>query len=114
MSCERITPLLPRAPSRAARATDSTISSRPISSIVAAVAGQAVELGDYRVQRQRHVVARVAVGDREHVEVIDLLAAFLQLRERGLDDRPKPLEVLLGHARNLARLPRGAGLRPPW
>ena len=34
ISCERITPLLPRAPSSAARATDSTISSRPISSIV--------------------------------------------------------------------------------
>ena len=33
-SCERMTPLLPRAPSSAARATDSTISSRPISSIV--------------------------------------------------------------------------------
>ncbi len=36
MSCERITPLLPRAPSSAARATESTISSRPISSIVCA------------------------------------------------------------------------------
>ena len=34
ISCERITPLLPRAPSSAARATDWTISSRPISSIV--------------------------------------------------------------------------------
>src|SRR4051794_4109794 len=33
-SWERITPLLPRAPSSAARATDSTIWSRPISSIV--------------------------------------------------------------------------------
>ena len=32
MSWERMTPLLPRAPSSAARATDSTISSRPISS----------------------------------------------------------------------------------
>ena len=34
ISCERITPELPRAPSSAARATDCTISSRPISSIV--------------------------------------------------------------------------------
>ena len=34
ISCERITPELPRAPSSAARATDCTTSSRPISSIV--------------------------------------------------------------------------------
>ena len=33
MSCDRITPELPRAPSSAARATESTISSRPMSSI---------------------------------------------------------------------------------
>src|ERR687885_2737262 len=40
-SCERITPLFPRAPSRAARATESTIWSRPISSIVCSPSSRA-------------------------------------------------------------------------
>ena len=34
-----------------------------------------VELVEHGAQRERHVVARVAVGDREDVEVVDLLAA---------------------------------------
>ena len=82
-----MTPLLPRAPSSAARATDSTISSRPISSIGAPrVGGEAVDLGEHGAQRERHVVARVAVGDGEDVEVVDLLAARLEVHERTLDD----------------------------
>ena len=48
--------------------------------------GEAVELVEHGAQRQRHVVARVAVGDREDVEVVDLVAARLELRERTLDD----------------------------
>src|ERR671932_280148 len=40
-SCERITPLFPRAPSRAARATESTIWSRPISSSVCSPSSRA-------------------------------------------------------------------------
>ena len=81
-----MTPELPRAPSSAARATESTISSRPISSTSPA-RGQAVELVEHGAQRERHVVAGVAVGDREHVEVVDLAAASLELGERALDDR---------------------------
>ena len=41
-----------------------------------------VELVEHVTHRQRHVVAGVAVGDREDVEVVDLLAALLEVRER--------------------------------
>ncbi len=47
---------------------------------------EAVQLVEDGAQRQRHVVARVAVGDREDVEVVDLLATAFQLRQRTLDD----------------------------
>ena len=55
--------------------------------------GQAIELGEHGLERERHVVARVAVGDREDVEVVDLLAAGLERGERALDDRPEPAEA---------------------
>ena len=62
-----------------------------------ALRGQVVELVEDGAQRQRHVVARVAVGDREDVEVVDLLAARLELRERGLDDEAEAEEARIGH-----------------
>ena len=65
-----------------------------------ALRGQAVELVEHRAQGQRHVVARVAVGDREHVEVVDLLAPGLELRKRALDD---------GAEADQARIGQGAG-----
>ena len=43
---------------------------------------EAVELLHHRPHRHRHVVAGVAVGDREDVEVVDLLAALLEVRRR--------------------------------
>ena len=43
---------------------------------------ESVQLVDHRAHRQRHVVPRVTVGDREDVQVVDLLAAVLQLVER--------------------------------
>ena len=52
----------------------------------ALVLREAVELVEHGAQRQRHVVAGVAVGDREDVEVVDLLAARLELAEGPLDD----------------------------
>ena len=61
-----------------------------------ALALEPVELGEHRVQRQHHVVAGVAVGDREHVEVVDLLAACLQLRQRALDDGTEADEARIG------------------
>ena len=48
-------------------------------------------------QRQRHVVARVAVGDREDVEVVDLLAPRFKLRESSLDDEAEAEETRIGH-----------------
>ena len=61
-----------------------------------ALLGQAVELVEHGAQRQRHVVPGVAVGDREDVEVVDLVAACLQLRQRSLDDGPEPDEGRVG------------------
>ncbi len=54
-----------------------------------ALRAQAVEFLQHGAQRERHVVPGVAVGDREHIEVIDLLAARLKLRESRLDDEAK-------------------------
>ena len=64
----------------------------------AVLARQAVELGQAGAQGQRHVVARVAVGDREDVEVVDLLTARLEMREGALDDRAEPDETWVGHS----------------
>ena len=44
-----------------------------------------VELVEHVAHRQRHVVAGVAVGDREHVQVVDLLAPLLEMGERDAD-----------------------------
>ncbi len=79
---------------------------------------QPVELAQHGAQRQRHVVAGVAVGDREHVQVVDLLAARFQMRERPRDGSAKADQIGIGHgdrcitfARALARpaVPTG-----PW
>ena len=48
-------------------------------------------------QRERHVVARVAVGDREDVEVVDLFAPRFKLREGRLDDEAEAEEARIGH-----------------
>jgi hypothetical protein len=48
---------------------------------------EAVELVQHSAQREQHVVPGVAVRDGEHVEVVDLLAAYLELGQRALDDR---------------------------
>ena len=63
----------------------------------ALVLGEPVELVEHRAQRQRHVVAGVAVGDREDVEVVDLLAACLELAERALDDGAEAEKAGIGH-----------------
>ena len=62
-----------------------------------ALRGEVVELLEHGAQRQRHVVARVAVGDREDVEVVDLLAARFKLRESRLDDEAEAEEARVGH-----------------
>ena len=103
---------MPRAPSSAARATDCTISSRPISSIVRPFVGalQAIELVEDGAQRERHVVARVPVGDGKHVEVVDLLAARFQMRERPRHGDAKAQEIGIGHDDTSITFAR----RPSW
>jgi hypothetical protein len=116
MSWDRITPLLPRAPSSAARATESTICSRPISSIVCSPSSlrEAVDLVQAGAQRERHVVARIAVGDGEHVEVVDLRAARLEVRERALDHGAEADEAGLRRGGHGGRRGGRAGPRRPW
>ncbi len=58
---------------------------------------QPIELVEHGAQRERHVVARVAVGDGEHVEVVDLLAPRFQVRERPRDGDAKAQEIGIGH-----------------
>jgi hypothetical protein len=58
---------------------------------------EAIELGEHRLERERHVVARVAVSDREDVEIVDLLTAGLEVRERALDRHAKADETRIGH-----------------
>ena len=62
-----------------------------------ALGGEIVELGQHGAQSQRHVVPRVAVGDREDVEIVDLLAARFKLRESSLDDEAEAEETRIGH-----------------
>jgi hypothetical protein len=64
----------------------------------AAVAGQQhVDLLQDGPEGERHVVPGVAVGDGEHVQVVDLLAARLEVDERAADDLPEPDERGIRH-----------------
>ena len=63
----------------------------------ALVLGEPVELVEHGAQRQRHVVAGVAVGDREDVEVVDLLTAGFKLAESALDDGAEAEKAGIGH-----------------
>ena len=66
-----------------------------------------VELVEHGAQRERHVVPGVAVGDREDVEVVDLLAASFELAEGALDDGAEAEKAGIRHG-SAARQPR------PW
>ena len=48
-----------------------------------------VELLADGVERQRHVVARVAVGDREDIEVVDFLASRFEVEAAAVSTRRK-------------------------
>ena len=65
--------------------------------LVDLLAVEAVELLHHRAHRHRHVVAGVAVGDREDVEVVDLLAARLQRGVGRADDPPEAGDRGIGH-----------------
>ena len=58
---------------------------------------EAVELLHHGPHRHRHVVARVAVGDREDVEVVDLLASGLERGVGGADDPSEAGDRGIGH-----------------
>ena len=83
------------------------------------IALHAVELLEDRAQGEGHVVARVAVGDREHVQVVDLLAAVLQLRQGSGQDTAETDEALVGHwgfvhLRAVGATPRRRDVRRVW
>jgi hypothetical protein len=48
---------------------------------------QAIQFLQHGPQREHHVVARVAIGDREDVQIVDLLAPFLQRDKARLHER---------------------------
>jgi hypothetical protein len=72
------------------------------------VHGQAVQLAEDGIERERHVVARVAVGDREHVQVVDLLPARLQVGERALHGHAEADETGVGHETTVSARAAGA------
>ena len=68
---------------------------------------EAVQLLHDRAQRERHVVARVAVGDREDVQLVDLVAARLELGERTLDGGAEAEKARIGHGAPETVAPEG-------
>ena len=78
--------------------------------VVDHLAVQAVELRHHGPQRLRHVVSGVAVGDREHVQVVDFLTACLQLGIARCDNLPKALYGGIGQENRC----REGGARPLW
>ncbi len=76
---------------------DDLLAAYLIDRAVLAAAQEAVELVQHGAQRQRHVVTRVAVGNREHVEVVDLLSARFQVNQRARDSRPKADQIRIRH-----------------
>ena len=69
--------------------------------LVDLLAVEPIELGHHRVQGHRHVVARVAVGDREDVEVVHLLAPGLERGVRRADDPAKAGDRWIRHRRGI-------------
>ncbi len=86
---------------RAGDRRDDLVAPHGVDRVALRCAGEPVELLQHGAQRQHHVVARVAVGDREHIEIVDLLAARLELGEAGLDNGPEPDDARVGQAPTL-------------
>ncbi len=59
---------------------------------------QPVELIEHGAQRERHVVSRVPVGDGEDIEVVDLLPARFQVRQRPRDRGAEAGQVGICHS----------------
>ena len=75
--------------------------------------GQPVELLQHGPQGEDHVVPGVPVGDGEHVEVVDLLAAGLERGQARLDQGSKADDARIRHAREACRALRGHHLSGP-
>ena len=81
--------------------------------------GETLDLGQAGVEREHHVVARIAVGDGKDVEIVDLLPARLEVRERALKAGAEADEagrrVRRGHARSRVMPSRRPSIRssPP-
>ena len=105
MSWERMTPLLPRAPSSAARATDSTISSRPISSSGRSTAASRSTSSRHawRVSAMLSPVSPSATG--KTLRSLISCAARLQMRQGAFERDAEADE---------ARVRHGGALRAPW
>ncbi len=58
---------------------------------------QPVELLQHGAQRQGHVVARIAIGDRKDVQVVDLLSTRFQVRKRACNSRAEADQIRIRH-----------------
>ena len=79
---------------------DDLVAADLVDCAVLGVGGEAVQLGQHGAQREHHVVAGVAVGDGEHVQVVDLFAAVLKRRQAGLDQRAETDDAGIGRPFN--------------
>ena len=88
--CDRMTPLLPRAPQKAPPATDSAAAPTPAASVSVSVslvrpARPPADAGggDAGAQRQQHIGAGVAVRHREHIEGVGGVPVQFQISRRA-------------------------------
>jgi len=61
------------------------------------VALQPIELIQHGLERECHVVPGVAVGDGEHIQVVDLLAARFQMRQRSRHGHAEADQIGVAH-----------------
>src|SRR5690606_294096 len=76
-----------------------------------ALALQPVELVDHMAQGERHVVAGVAVGDREDVQIVDLLPARVEVRVSDGDNAAEAFYGRIGHKRLTSIEPLQSGTK---
>ena len=80
--------------------------------LVHRLAVEAIEFLAHGVQGEHHVVAGIAVGDREHVQVVDLLAARRKLCCSSGDDAAESLYRGVSHLGARLPFPPGPDARP--
>ena len=75
-------------------------------------AGEPIELLQHGPQGEDHVVAGIAIGDREHVQVVDLFATLLERRQTRFDQRPEADDARIRCACPAGRSLRGGHSAP--